>query len=336
MHGPKVSVVMPVYNAEQYVAQAMDSILGQTERDFEFIVVDDCSTDSSLEIVRSYRDDRIRVCLHSENRGYPQAMRTGLAVARGAYMARMDADDWCAPERLERQCAFLDTHGDFVFVAIRRFWITPRGKTYADPHPSSGEWTEETWGSVYSGKREFTDPSVMARRASVESAGGYRTYLRSGQDVDLWLRLLEAGGRAATLTDPLFGRRLLPGAITFSDRTTANNRVPRILADERKATGTDAVMRGERIEHLVTPEIVKQSHGWRVRALWAVATLCLEAGDIRSSLDFAVRALRVGKFRASTYRNIGKFLLRAVQRRAEVSPSRVPQMPQPTVRLGQR
>ena len=117
---PKTSVVMPMYNAERYVAGATGSILAQTFTDFEFVIVNDGSTDRSLEIVRHYErlDARVRV-LSRPNTGIVGALNDGLSLARGEYIARMDADDIAYPHRLERQATYLDDHPDCVAVGRR-------------------------------------------------------------------------------------------------------------------------------------------------------------------------------------------------------------------------
>ncbi len=105
---PKVSVIMPVYNAEKYLKEAIDSILSQTFADFEFIILDDSSSDSSPEIVRSYQDERIRFYINEQNMGVAKTLNKGLDLATGEYIARMDSDDISLPERFEKQVAYLD------------------------------------------------------------------------------------------------------------------------------------------------------------------------------------------------------------------------------------
>lgn len=107
---PKISVIMPVYNGEAYLREAIDSILGQTYTDFEFIIIDDGSTDSSPEIVRSYEDSRIRFYQNEHNMGVAATLNRGLDLATGEYIARMDADDISLPERFAKQAAYMDTH----------------------------------------------------------------------------------------------------------------------------------------------------------------------------------------------------------------------------------
>lgn len=313
MSNPTISVVMPVYNAERYVAYAIDSILGQTLGDFEFIIVDDASTDGSVDVIASYNDSRIRLLRHNVNGGYPVAMQTGLTQCRGTYFARMDADDWSAPQRFAVERDFLEAHPDAAFVGSRRFWITPGLKTWSDGKRYDAAFIEETWRTVHAGTREFADASVMSRMDLVRQAGGYRTYQRTGQDVDLWLRLLELRDRGVTLTQYLYGRRLVPGAITFAQRTTAVNQVPRVLAIQRRETGRDAVMDGLGIDGLIPSGIGSESDRWRIRAMWGAAVICLSAGDREGMWAFAAAAAKASPFSKLGMKQAAKFAIAATR-----------------------
>jgi glycosyltransferase involved in cell wall biosynthesis len=125
---PRVSVLMSAYNAEKYIAEAIDSILNQTFSDFEFIVINDGSTDTTAEIVRSYTDPRIVFIDNAENQGLIAALNQGLDMCRGEYIARMDADDVSLPERFEKQIRFMDANPEIgvlgtdycIFGAVKR------------------------------------------------------------------------------------------------------------------------------------------------------------------------------------------------------------------------
>ena len=116
-----VSVVMSVYNAEKYLDLAIESILNQSFRDFEFIIIEDCSTDNSLEILKNYaeKDSRIKIIQKTENKrmkGFIENLNIGLEEAKGKYIARMDADDISHPSRFDKQVVFLETHSDIFMV----------------------------------------------------------------------------------------------------------------------------------------------------------------------------------------------------------------------------
>src|SRR5262245_27160007 len=126
---PKVSVVMPVYNREKYVGKAIESVLTQTFTNFELLVIDDGSTDRSRAIVQSYVDARIRLFCNDANEGIPKTRNKAIALARGEYIAFVDSDDWVYPERLAKQVAFLDRHGDYVAVGTWTDWMDDTGRS---------------------------------------------------------------------------------------------------------------------------------------------------------------------------------------------------------------
>ena len=114
-----VSVVMSVYNDEQYLKESLDSIFAQTIQNFELIIVDDCSTDRTVEIIENYHDDRIRLICNSENRGLTRNLNTALEYVQGTYIARMDGDDKSRPERFEKQIAYLEQHPELMLISCR-------------------------------------------------------------------------------------------------------------------------------------------------------------------------------------------------------------------------
>src|SRR3954452_3787995 len=128
MNSPKVSVAMPVYNSERYLAKAVESILAQTFTDFEFLIVDDGSTDASRAILENYaaRDQRIKL-VSRPNTGYLIALNEMLERSLGYYVARMDADDVALPQRFERQVKYLDDHPECVLLGSRVTIIDPDG-----------------------------------------------------------------------------------------------------------------------------------------------------------------------------------------------------------------
>ena len=125
----RVSVLLPLYNGEAYIREAVESVLAQTRRDFELLILDDGSRDGSLAIVQEIarRDPRVRL-ISRENRGLTETLNELLAAARGEFVARMDADDVCLPDRFERQVAFLDAHPEVVCVGGDPVMIDERGR----------------------------------------------------------------------------------------------------------------------------------------------------------------------------------------------------------------
>jgi len=115
---PKVTVLMPVYNAEKYLKEAIGSILGQSFSDFEFLIINDGSTDSSVKIIKSYDDPRIRFIANEKNLGVIPTLNKGFALAQGEFIARMDADDISLPKRLELQADFMDKHPEAGAIGL--------------------------------------------------------------------------------------------------------------------------------------------------------------------------------------------------------------------------
>ena len=123
---------MPVYNAEKYIVEAVDSILNQTYSDFEFIIIDDCSTDASYEILQSYaaKDNRIRLFKNDVNKKLPKTLNFGISQAKGKYIARMDADDISLPERFAKQIKFMESHPE---IGVCGTWLVEFSKTGEKP-----------------------------------------------------------------------------------------------------------------------------------------------------------------------------------------------------------
>ena len=130
---PKVTVLMPVYNAEFYIKEAVDSILKQTFDDFEFLIFNDGSTDSSADIVRSYNDQRITFFDSKQNKGYVHYLNYGIEIAKGEYIARMDADDISHPMRLKKQVDFMDRNPE---IGVCGTWFRIIGSNYTVKHPT--------------------------------------------------------------------------------------------------------------------------------------------------------------------------------------------------------
>jgi len=184
-HSPTVSVLMSVYNGEQFLSEAVESILDQTYRDFEFIVVNDGSTDGTQNILESCHDERI-VRVNQERTGLTKALNRGLSRARGEYIARMDADDISLPERLERQVAFLDRNPTVALVGCNMVVIDETGATVSVIDvPVENE--EIKWQLLF--RNRFGHSAVMFRRECLSRVGTYDETIPYAQDYDLWLRI---------------------------------------------------------------------------------------------------------------------------------------------------
>lgn len=198
----KISVVMSVYNAEKYLREAVDSILAQTNDDFELILINDKSTDSSGDILRQYaqKDSRIVILENEENMGLTKSLNRGLAVAQGEYIARMDADDISVPHRFAKQVQFLDEHPDYSFVSSIGRYIDENG------NPEQLRLFPETNEEIYAMMPKVDavmHPGVMFRREDIAKIGNYCEDFRVVQDYDLWFRGMAAGYKFYNFQEPL-------------------------------------------------------------------------------------------------------------------------------------
>jgi len=207
---PIISVVMAVYNSEKYIREAVDSILNQTFRNFEFIIINDGSTDKTQEILESYNDPRI-VLTHQKHMGLTKSLNKGIALAKGKYIARQDADDISLPDRLEKQIEFLELHKDISLIGTAAKIIDIRGfylKTIKYPTDHS------SLRIAIKHSNHFWHGSVMFRKQNFFELGGYQEILFTAQDYDLWLRFVEKF-KVANLSDPLYKYRLNYLSLSF-------------------------------------------------------------------------------------------------------------------------
>lgn len=215
MSSPLVSVLMPVYNAQRYVAQAIESILQQTFTEFELIILDDGSTDRSLQILQRYaaRDPRIRL-ISRENCGIAATRNQLIAEASAELIAVMDADDVALPQRLARQVNFLQQHPQIICLGSSYELIDARGRqitTLAVPLQHA-----EIERQALAGHASVFQPCAMMRRTAVMQIGGYDTSLKLASDLDLWLRLSEIG-ELANLAESLVQYRLHAESVSETD-----------------------------------------------------------------------------------------------------------------------
>jgi len=205
MTAPLVSVVMSVYNGQAFLSEAVESVLKQTFRDFEFVIIDDGSTDTTAKILSTYvsRDERIRVFRH-ENKGRAASLNVGIGAARGKYIARMDADDVALPHRLKEQIDFMEQHPEVGLLGGAVELINAQGqvfKTFCPPLQDS------EIRSVMIRYNPIHHPTVIMRKEVVLAAGGYRKALLDADDYDLFLRIGERS-RFANLGKPVLQYRV--------------------------------------------------------------------------------------------------------------------------------
>lgn len=207
---PTVSILLSAYNAERFLEEALESLLGQRFRNFECIAVNDGSSDGTAEMLdrAAARDHRFRI-VHQRNSGLIASLNAAAALAQGKYLARMDADDISLPERLQRQVDFLDTHPKIALLGGAVEFIDSSGKSLG--HSSSPTEHEEIFVDLLD-RNPFWHPTVMMRREAFFACGGYRNVL-AAEDYDLWLRMAERF-ELANLSDEIVRYRVHSEQIT--------------------------------------------------------------------------------------------------------------------------
>jgi cellulose synthase/poly-beta-1,6-N-acetylglucosamine synthase-like glycosyltransferase len=211
-----VSVVMTVFNGERFLPEAVESILDQGFRDFEFIIIDDGSTDCSASILDSYQhsDARIRVC-HEEHAGLIKSLNRGCELARGKYLARMDADDVAVQSRLGWQVDFMEVHQEIGVLGAAVEWIDATGKSLGIyPNPTGDR---EIKADLHRALCVFWHPTILLRREVFAWSGGYRSGIVGAEDYDLWLRTAERF-QMANLEAVLVKYRIHPGQESMRKR----------------------------------------------------------------------------------------------------------------------
>jgi len=230
---PRVSVIMAVHNGERFLREATESILSQTFADFEFIIVDDGSTDGTSGILDSFADPRIVRIANEKNLGLAASLNLGIAAARAEFIARMDADDVSAPTRLEKQIAYLAASPETVLLGTAYEEIDATGRVIGFGDPSLRD--DDLQAELMSRNR-FCHGSVMMRADALTRVGGYDENYPRSQDYDLWLRLAECGA-VANLREYLYRRRMHEGRVSVrqSDQQTTHARRAASAAWRRRA-----------------------------------------------------------------------------------------------------
>jgi glycosyltransferase involved in cell wall biosynthesis len=190
MNFPAITVLMPAYNAEKYIREAISSVLNQTCTDFELLIVDDGSADNTVAEIKRFTDSRIRL-IQQNHQGIATALNNGLHTASGQYIARFDADDICLPDRLEKQLKFLDTDARYVACGGNAEYISASGEHLFD-FRCIGYTHEEISQQLYT-SCPFIHSAVMYRKAAVLQAGGYSPYAHHFEDYLLWIQLSRYG-----------------------------------------------------------------------------------------------------------------------------------------------
>lgn len=280
---PSVSVLMPVFNADRYLADAIDSVLAQTFGDFEFMILDDGSSDGSLEIIERYaaRDSRIRV-ISRENRGLVESLNELARAAGGQYLARMDADDICFRDRFEKQVAYLDAHPDCVVVGGWAIMVDEDCRPIVPLKPPLDHDGIDS-GNL-SGRTSFIHPSVLIRRSAFLQAGLYDLRYPHAEDKELWLRMAEIG-RLANLPEYCLRYRVHMQSVSSQNQEVQNENCRQASAEAAARRGVANPFHREPFRSDGSPE---SEHAFALKYGWQAWSWGFRA----TSRRFALRALR--------------------------------------------
>jgi glycosyltransferase involved in cell wall biosynthesis len=211
LNSPKVSVVIPVYNTEKYIGEAIEGILNQTYKDFELILVNDCSTDRTLEILKEYqkKDNRIKILTNEKNLKVSATTNRGIKEAKGEYIVKQDADDWSYPDRIEKQVKYMDTHPEVVLSSGNMEMcdenMTVRNRTH---FPTSH--TEIM--NVLLQFNPMVHSAMIYRRETFLEVGGYGG-LNTSEDYLLTMKMASKG-KLGNIEDVLVKYRVLNTSLT--------------------------------------------------------------------------------------------------------------------------
>lgn len=280
---PTISVLLPVFNGERYLRAALESVINQSFRDFELLALDGGSKDRSLSILRKYetKDSRVHVLIR-ENLALIPSLNELIAISRGPYLARMDADDICRPQRFEKQVAYLDTHPECVAVGSKTRFIDSGGM------PIWEFGNRFTHDEIDSGHLagigcQICHPTVIMRRKAVMQVGRYREECRNAEDIDLFLRLAEIG-KLANLPEVLLDYRYHLASTSFTYNDELRNNTRQVVKEARSRRGMTDIFEMPELEPIKKYESREDLH--RKWAWWA-----LSGGNVATARKHAILAL---------------------------------------------
>ncbi|QQE12448.1 glycosyltransferase family 2 protein [Planctomycetota bacterium] len=263
-HEPLVSVLMPVFNTDKYLAAAIESILDQTYSNLELICLNDGSTDKSLDIMRGYAlcDSRIRVYTQ-ENAGLVPARNRTLELANGKYAALMDSDDISASERLQKQVDFMESHYDHVAVGSYAERTDPYGSPAGITEPPLTH--DEIDTALLSGDGSaLSQPTMLIRTEAFKSINGWSDQFNFVEDLDMQLRLAEVG-KLANIAEPLFTYRRHMDSFCFRNYQTMTTQIADIINAAYKRRGINDTVSLEQVR----PDLKEKHNPAEIYRNWA-------------------------------------------------------------------
>ena len=211
---PEITVLMPAYNAARYIAEAIESVLQQTFANFELLIVNDGSTDTTVDVIKSFNDARI-VLINRNNGGVAEALNTGLEYARADYIARFDADDICNPKRLETQYDFMRSNPEYHILGSAADYMDMAGN-YVFNYQPPGHSNEHLQQLDYA-LCPFIHSTVFYKKKSITESGGYDPNALGFEDHLLWRNILKKG-KVFNFSQSLIKVRLNPESVTIDEK----------------------------------------------------------------------------------------------------------------------
>lgn len=224
---PLVSVLLPVYNAEKYIQQCLASIFRQSYANFELIVVNDGSTDGSEGVIKNYKDSRMVYVKNEINQGVASTLNKGITLAKGKYIARIDADDMMLPDRLQKQVAFMEDNPEYVLLGSGHYIVGENGLPFDRFIPANGCHEIKTTMLFYNC---MSHPTVMYRAKQAKELR-YSTEFKHCEDYELWLRMSKTG-KVANLPEPLVQYRIHKQNTSLGNQKEMQQNVMELLARE--------------------------------------------------------------------------------------------------------
>ena len=230
---PEISVIMSVYNGETYLKEAIESVINQTFKNWELVIINDCSTDSTNEILAEFAlmDERIKVHTNEVNLKLPTSLNKAISFSSGKYIARMDADDICLPDRFEKQFKFMEEHKDVALSSCR--FMTVKNGVYMSGG-AGGRCDNDAIRAMLFVTNPILHPGVIAK-AEVMKKSGYDTTLTCTEDLELWTRMAMENQKMAILPECLLIYRLHDKQITSTTLERQHTEVTKIQQKYYKA-----------------------------------------------------------------------------------------------------
>ena len=284
---PQLSVIMVVKNCAEFLTEAIDSVLKQTMHDFEFIIIDDASSDGTLSLLQSAarRDDRIKLVAHS-SMGLTTGLNVALKAASAEFIARMDGDDVCLPARFEKQLRYLNAHPECVAVGSEVMLTDSVGRKIAPrTHPESHDAIRQRL--LVGDGAALTHPAIMMRAASVHKVGGYDERFETAQDLDLFLKLGEVG-ELHNLAETLLLWRQHQASVNHTKYHTWRRLKALAVAETIKRIGAD---------QYAAAVFAEQEAPTLAQSDLQIADRAFYSGQVRTATIYLIRSFRVPTLR---------------------------------------